>query len=310
MGTDLNDLQYFVRVCEEQSFTRAARRLRVPKSRVSRALQRLEERLGIRLLERTTRRVTLTEVGQIYLRHCRRVMEEAEQAELAIGALQVQPRGWLRVGVPVPFARSLLGPILGDFVARYPDLQVEVQLLSGDVFPRDGSLDILVRAGAVGDTGLLVRKLMEVHQGIYASPGYLERHGRPRTPAALRKLPCVTTSCDMAGGESTGSATWKLRRENEVAEVEMEARILVPDPAVNQQLAVAGVGLSALSQAMVRADVDAGRLVRLLPEWELEPVAIYAYYPSRLNSSPRVRAFLDFLKERIGEKDMSASPQG
>ncbi|HEX4007946.1 MAG TPA: LysR family transcriptional regulator [Acidobacteriaceae bacterium] len=300
MEADLNELQYFVRVCEEQSFTKAARRLHIPKSRVSRGLQRLEQRLGIRLLERTTRRVALTEVGQIYLHHCRRVMEEAEQAEAAVGALQAVPRGRLRVGVPVPFARWLLAPILGDFLARYPELQVDVQLLNGDVFPRDGSLDILVRAGSVGDAGLLVRRLMEVRQGIYASPGYLDRHGRPRTPAALRSLPCVTTRCDMVGGESIGSTTWKLRRGDEVAEVQMEARISVPDPAIHQELTVAGVGLSALSQGMVRTDVEAGRLVRLLPDWELDPVEIYAYYPSRLNSSPKVRIFLDFLKEKIG----------
>jgi DNA-binding transcriptional LysR family regulator len=300
MILDLNDLQFFVRVAEDHSFTQAARRLQVPKSTVSRAIQRLEKRLGLRLVERTTRRVSLTEIGELYMNHCRRVMEEAEQADLAVGAFLAEPRGRLRVGAPVPFARFVLGPLLADFAARYPLLQIDVQLLSGDVFPRDGSLDVLVRAGAVGDAGLLVRWLLRVRLGIYASPRYLELHGRPETPAALRMLPCVTTSCDTVGGESTGSATWKLRRGQEVAEVKMDVRVSVPDPAINQQLTVAGVGLAALSSAMVRDDVEHGRLVRLLPEWELEPIEIHAYYPTRLHSAPKVRAFLEFLKERTG----------
>jgi DNA-binding transcriptional LysR family regulator len=300
MKVDLNEIQFFVYVGLERSFTTAARRLRVPKSTVSRAIQRLEDRLGVRLVERTTRRVSLTEVGELYFAHCRRVMEEAAQADMAVGSLLSKPRGLLRVGVPVPFARFVLGPILGDFLARYPELEVDVQLLSGDAFPRDGSLDILVRAGAVGDSGLLVRWLMRVHQGIYASPAYLERHGRPETPSDLKMLPSVTTSCDRAGGESMGSATWRLQRGEETAEVKMEARVSVPDPLINHQLTLAGVGIAALAQGMVRGDVEAGRLERVLPEWELDPVEIYAYYPTRLHSSPKVRALLDFLKERTG----------
>lgn len=300
MGTinrNLNELQYFVQVSDAQSFTLAARKLGVPKSSVSRTIHRLEDRLGVRLIERTTRRVALTEVGQIYLAHCHRLIEEAEQADLAVGALLAQPRGRLRVGAPVPFARFILGPILAEFLSRYPDLSVDLQLLNGDVFPRDGSLDILIRAGAVGDSGLMVRWLMRVLQGVYASPAYLERHGPPQTPTELRRHLCIATSCDTVGGEPGGSATWRLRSRGERAEVKVEARASVPDPTLNHQLALAGVGIALLSRGMVKADVEAGRLVRLLPEWEPEPVELHAYYPSRLNSSPKVRALLEYLKE-------------
>jgi DNA-binding transcriptional LysR family regulator len=297
MKPDLNDFQYFFHVSEERSFTQAARRLHVPKSAVSRAIQRLEARLGLRLVERTTRRVTLTEVGEIYLNHCRRVMEEAEQADLAVSALLAEPRGRLSVGAPVPFVRFILGPLLADFVARYPQLSIDIQLLAGDVFPRDGTLDLLIRAGAVGDSGLLVRWLMRIRQGIYASPAWLEKHGRPEAPADLRKFSCVATTCDTVAGEPTGATTLHLRREEDTADVRVEACISVPDPSINHQLAVAGVGLAALSHAMVRDDLEAGRLIRLLPDWELEPIEIHAFYPSRLHSSPKVRALLDFLKE-------------
>jgi DNA-binding transcriptional LysR family regulator len=302
MKVDLNEIQFYACVAEERSFTQAARRLRVPKSTVSRAVRRLEERLGVRLVERTTRRVSLTEVGEVYLNHCRRVMEEAEEANRSVGSMLARPRGLLRVGVPVPFARYMLAPNLSEFLELYPELQVDVQILNASVSPRDGGLDIVVCAGLLDDPSLLVRWLMRVRQGIYASPAYLERHGRPETPAGLRGLPSVTTSCDLVAGEPAGSVTWRLHRGDEIAEVKMGARVAVPDPQINHQLALSGAGVTMLSTGLAREDVAAGRLVRLLPEWELDPVEIYAYYPSRLSASPKVRALLEFLKERVAAK--------
>jgi DNA-binding transcriptional LysR family regulator len=302
MKLDLNEIQFFARVAEERSFTQAARRLRVPKSTVSRAVHQLERRLGVRLLERTTRRVSLTEVGEIYLNHCRQVMEKAEEAERSVGNLLARPRGLLRVGVPAPFARYVLAPILGEFLALYPELQVDVQLLSSIALPRDLNLDVLVSVGPGGNSDWLVRWLMRVRQGIYASPEFLARHGHPETPANLRGLPCVTTTCDLVGGEPASSVTWRLHRGNEAADVKMEARVTVADPEINRQLALAGAGIAALSHGLVRTDVEAGRLVRLLPAWEMDPIEVYAYYPSRLSASPKVRALLEFLKERTEPK--------
>jgi DNA-binding transcriptional LysR family regulator len=298
--TDLNELQFFVQVSLTRSFTEAGRRLGVPKSTLSRALQRLEGRLGVRLMERTTRRVTLTEVGELYLNHCRRVMEEAEGADLAVGALLAEPRGTLRVGVPVPFARLIMGPMLGDFLAKYPRLNLHVDLVEGDAALRAGHLDLVIRAGALEDSGLLVKPLMRVLQRVYASPAYREKRPGPESPEALRQHSCIVTTCDTVGGEPGGSTTWRLRRGSELAEVKVEARVAVPDPAMNHQLALAGVGVTLLSRGMVRADVETGRLVRLLPEWEPEPVVLHALYPTRLGSSPKVRAFLEFLRERGG----------
>jgi DNA-binding transcriptional LysR family regulator len=301
MGTtmpDLNELRFFVEVAQVRSFTEAARRLGAPKSTVSRSLRRLEERLGVRLVERTTRRVSLTEVGETYLNHCRRVMEEAEEADLAVGALLAEPRGRLRIGAPIPFARLILGPILAEFLERYPALQVHLELIDSDAALRDGHLDLLIRAGELGDSGWLVKPLMRVLQGVWASPAYIEQRGWPETPAALRQHSCIATTCDNVGGEPGGTATWRLRRGSEVAEVQMEARVAVPDPTMNHQLALTGVGIALLSKGMVRADAEAGRLVRLLPEWDPEPVVLHALYPSRLGSSPKVRALLEFLKDR------------
>lgn len=301
--TNLNELQFFVHVSQTQSFTGAAKRLGVPKSSVSRTIQRLERRLGVRLVERTTRRVALTEVGELYLNHCRRVMEEAEQADLAVGALQAKPRGTLRVGAPVAFARSILGPSMGEFLAMYPELRMHLQLLNGNESPRAGSLDVIVRAGPLEDSGLLVKPLMRIRLGAYASPAYLKRHKTPDSPAGLMQQSCITMTCGTFG-EPGDFAMWRLRRGGELKEVRVDARVSVPDPTINHQLALAGTGVALLAQSVVRADVGQGRLVRLLPEWEPEPVELHALYPSQLNSSPKVRVFLQFLRERFGAEPL------
>lgn len=295
---DLNELHYFVAVAGTRSFTGAASRLQVPKSTISRAVRRLEQRLGVKLLERTTRRVALTEIGELYLNGCRRVMEEAEQADLAVGALLAEPRGLLRVGVPIPFARFMAGPILADFLARYPRMQVHLQMTEDEGVLRQGGLDLIIRGGALGDSGLLVKPILEIRPWVVASPVYLAGRAAPATPAELTRHCCITTSCDTAGGEATSLSTWRLRRGGETAEVQVEARVTVPDPEMNRQLALAGVGVTMLSRSMVRGDLEAGRLVHLLPEWEPEPVQVRALYPTRLGSSPKVRAFLEFLRER------------
>jgi DNA-binding transcriptional LysR family regulator len=296
MMTDLNELQFFIQVSQQRSFTKAARRLGVPKSSVSRAISRLEGRLGVRLVERTTRSVTLTEVGELYLNRCLRVLEEAEQADLAVGALQAVPHGTLRVGAPIAFARSILGPRIAGFLSMYPEMRLHVQLLNGPAPSRESGLDLIVQAGTPEDSSLLVKPLMRIRLGVYASPGLLQHRPIPTAPADLLQLNCVATSCD-THGESGDFATWRLRRGTELKEIRVPARVTVPDPTINHQLALAGVGAALLSQQVVQADIEQGRLIRILPEWEPEPVELYALYPSRLDSSPKVRALLQFLRQ-------------
>jgi DNA-binding transcriptional LysR family regulator len=295
---DLNELQIFVQVSQAQSFTVAAARLAMPKSGVSRAIASLEGRLGVRLVERTTRKVALTEAGEIYLDRCRRVLEEAEQADLLIGALQANPRGLLRVGAPVTFARFVLGPILGEFLSLYPELRLQLQLIGGESASRERGLDVAIRPGPLEDSGLLVKSLMRIRLGAYASPGYVKKREAPNSPQALRQHSCITTTCGVFG--ELGDATiWRLRRGAEVQEVRVESRVSVPDPTMNYQLALSGLGVALLSQSAARPELEQGRLVRLLPDWEPETVELHAVYPSRLSASPKVRAFLQFLRERV-----------
>lgn len=296
--TDLNELQFFVRVSEAQSFTRAAQRLGVPKSTVSRAMTRLESRLGVRLLHRTTRSVSLTAPGELYLDRCRRVLEEAEQADLHLGAALAHPRGTLRIAAPMAFARGVLGPALGDFLAAYPDLSVHLQILGTELASPGKNIDVVVRPGPLEDSTLLVKPLVEIRLAAYAAPSYLALHPAPTQPDDLRNHLCMLTNCG-SEGTPANSALWTLHRGADTREVRVQSRASVPDPTINHQLAVAGAGIAILSQLAARADMESGRLVRLLPEWEPEPVRLFAVYSNRLAASPNVRALLDFLGSRF-----------
>jgi DNA-binding transcriptional LysR family regulator len=300
---DLNALQFFAQVAKEQSFTKAAIHLGLPKSSVSRAIRDLEGRLGVRLLVRTTRSVSLTEAGEIYLDRCQKLLEDAEQADLQIGALQASPRGKLRVGAPAAFVRSILGPILGEFLAQYPDLRLQVQLLGGENTARERGIDISIHPGPLKDSGLLVKFLMRIRLGVFANPLYFRTCDTPNSPKDLRSHRCITTGCG-AFGEPGDSAVWRLRRGSETQEVRVESRIAVPDPTINHQLALAGIGVAILSQSVAQKDVHQGRLIRVMPDWEPDPVEFHAVYPTRLSLSPNVRVFLEFMRSHFARDPM------
>jgi DNA-binding transcriptional LysR family regulator len=301
---DLNELQCFVRVCEAQSFTVAAQRLGLPKSSVSRALTRLEQRLGVRLIERTTRSLMLTEAGELYLKGCRRMLEEAEQADLTIGAMHAQPRGLLRVATSVPFARFVLAPMLGDFLATYPDVRVEVQFVSADTRVSEATPDIIIGPEPSADSTMRATPLFQVRLALYASPTYLAGRRLPKVPADLREHHCITAHWSTPGVPA-GLSAWRLQRGATRQEVRFEPRVMVQDPSIGYQLALAGVGIALIKHQGARGDVEAGRLVRVLPDWEIEPLQLYALHASRLNASPKVAAFLGFLRERFSGGDWS-----
>jgi DNA-binding transcriptional LysR family regulator len=297
---DLNELRVFVLVAQTCSYTEAAKRLTAPKSTVSRAITHLEQRLGVQLLERTTRSVRLTEIGRLYLTHCQKVMDEAEQADLAIGSMLAVPRGKLRIGAPVAFVRFVLGPLMNEFLTRYPELRAHIELQNTNTGALDETLDVIVRAGPLEDSGWLVKPLMKVRLGLYASPAFLKQNKSPQSPAELRPLPCIVSSCGPPG-EPEDFSHWRLRRNREVREISVNARISVADPSVHRQLALAGAGVATLGHAEVVTDLKSKKLVRLLPEWEPDPIELYALYPSRLSASPRVRALLEFLEDRCDD---------
>lgn len=222
---------------------------------------------------------------------------EAEEADLLIDALQAKPRGRLRVGIHIGFFQLVPAPLLKEFLGMYPELRLQFHMHSGDGPSREKNVDLSFRGGPLEDSGFLVKSIMRIRLGTYASPSYLETRNIPSSPADLRQHSCIT-KCGMPG-ESGDSVIWRLCRGPEVKEIRIESRVSLPDPTTHHQLAVAGVGVAMLSQSLARRDIQEGRLVRLLPEWEPDPFELYAVYPSRLTSSPKVRAFLQFLQKRL-----------
>ncbi|QEE28795.1 LysR family transcriptional regulator [Terriglobus albidus] len=292
---DLNGMQIFAEVAKQASFTTAAKALGLPKSTVSRSLANLEDRLGVQLLERTTRNVRLTDAGEIYLERCRRMLDEAEDADLVMNSLRGTPRGRLRIGAPIAFIRFSLGPQLPSFLAKFPEMSVSLHILNGSGQSRENALDIAIRSGDLEDSELIVKPLKTIRLGIYASPFYLKKQARAHHPSDLRGMSCITTTCGALGSAADGTL-WRLKRGAEVQDVRVESRIAVPDPFLNYELALHGLGLAQLSQALVKEHVEAKRLIRVLPEWEPDTVRLRALYSARLSASPKLRAFLSFLE--------------
>ena len=294
---NLNELQFFAQVGKTQSFTLAARQLSTPKSAVSRAVASLEKRLGVRLVERTTRRVALTEAGELFLERCLRVLEEAEHADSVINSLHSRPKGRLRIGAPTAYVRFVLAPIIPDFLREFPEIKLSVQIIQNSHAANESALDIAIRQGPLNDSVMRVMPLKKTSLGLYASAGYVSAHGAPMTPAELRGHRLIVANCG-ANGEPADFAKFTLSNGTQTETVRVESHVSLADPTVNLQLTLADAGIAPLSQALGRTAVAKGELVRVLPQWETEAVQLHAVYASRLNSSPKVRAFLEFLKAR------------
>jgi DNA-binding transcriptional LysR family regulator len=288
-----DELQFFVAVAQTGSFTAASRRLGVPKSTVTRGVARLEKRLGVRLMQRTTRRTTLTEPGELFLQHCLQALEEVEQGELVVSAFRGVPRGRLRVATPMVFARMFLTPLLPEFLLRYPDVQLHLLLREFDSTLPTAGIDVLIQNGPVQDSGMFIKHLGEARMGIYASPEYLERAGAPDSPEDLLEHSCVTL------GEFGEGAIWRMQRNSEIIQIRLDPHVSASNSTLHQLLAIGGAGIVCIPCSLASPDQQAGRLVRILPEWEPEPVTVNALYPSRLDMSPKVRAFLHYLSEHL-----------
>jgi DNA-binding transcriptional LysR family regulator len=291
--TNLNELQFFTRVAETGSLTAAAETLALPKSTISRGLSRLETRLGIRLIERTTRRLMLTEAGEVYLKFCREAMKEVERGERALNTLRGAPKGRLRVGVPVMFARVHLTPILPEFLERYPDIQLHLIFGGCDRNVLESNLDMLIQSGPVIDSEMFVRRLGQVDLGLVAGREYIEKHGQPGTPDDIDDHRCLTLK------ESGQAASWQLRRDEEHVVIRPEPRFSVGNSLILHELARAGMGIAMLPLWMISDDLETGNLVRILPDWTPLSVDIHAIYPSPLDLTPKARVFLEFVVERL-----------
>lgn len=296
MEHDLNDMMVFLAVVETGSFTLAAERLGIPKANVSRKMTRLEQQLNITLLERSTRSQHLTEAGSRYLVHCKRVHEELDLATACVSELMDSYKGELKIGASISSGQQILRPALASFLHRYPELKVQLNLVNRRVDFIEEGFDVVIRIGQLDDSMLIAKKLGSATRRLFASPRYLTKYGTPQTITDLLDHHLLvmnpTNNDPKLHLVSTGSEHFT---------VNCKPRLLVDDFVVLKQSLVDGLGVAVLPDYMGRAEVAAGELVNILPEWGMETVDIYALYPRHRAKIPKVKAFLDFIVTLYGD---------
>lgn len=291
-AVDLNDIVVFTRVAETKSFTGAAELLGLPKSTVSRKLAQLEERLGVRLVQRTTRKLALTEIGEAYYERCSRIVSDVQAAEQIVTDMQASPRGRVRVSAPVDLSSKYLGAIIADFMVEHPDISIELDASDRVVDLIEESYDLAVRIGPMPESTLIARKLCVIKQQMAASPGYLAKRGTPTTQEELEEH-------DRLLFQPSARITWTLHHGDQSFEFGRPARFASNNIAAVRDVAIAGGGIALISDFMVACDIRDGKLVPVMSEWEGRETDIHAVYPARQNLPPRLQLFLDHLAKSM-----------
>jgi len=285
----------FSRVAETGSFSEAARRLRSSKSVVSRQIAALESELGVRLLHRSTRALTLTEAGRSYFDQIVRILADIDEANLSVSHLQAAPRGRLRVNAPMSFGIRHLAPAIPDFLARCPEVEIDMTLNDRFVDLVDEGFDMAVRIGQLIDSSLVARRLAPLRRVVCASPAYLAARGIPTTPDEITGHECLCYSNMSAGNE------WKfVGPDGRPWPVEVKGRLRINNGDALRIAALGGLGLACLPTFIVGEDLRAGTLVPVLTEAIQQEGGVFAVYPHARLLSPKVRVFIDFLAERFG----------
>ncbi len=290
-------LTAFVEAAEGNNFSRAAERLGIKASTVSRYIKDLEQDLGIALFNRSTRTLHLTEGGQTFLMHARRVLDELEHAKAATSALNQQPRGLLKLNLPPAFARHHILPALKDFCARYPQISVELVLDNAQVNLIHAGVDLAIRIGALADSTLKARKLCDGHYRVVVSPAFARQHPAPSAPADLAGLPAVL------GTLPTGAISFVCG--DQVSPLLHNGCIRINDLDAQLIAARQGLGFALLPDWLVAQSIQAGELLVWLPQWRIRDVerdfAVWFVYPPKRIVSSKVRCFIDFIVERLGQ---------
>ena len=288
----LHDMTLFVEVARTGNFSRASTKLGVPGATLSRRIAAMERRFGVRLFDRTTRRVELTDAGRRYFERCGDLVDQARLAQEALRDAAAGPTGHVHVSMPVDMGINHVGPLLPEFARRYPGISFELDLSPGHRDLVGEHVDVAIRIGAVKGDQLIVRRIGTVEMLMFAAPAYLERHGEPRQPADLVEHECIT----LPGPQR--EARWCLKRDTAAMEVTVRGRFAVNNLGLMRVLAERGLGIVVLSHALAREAVNAGRLAQVLQGWTLPPLPVHAVMSSRLQPAS-VRAFVDFLAARL-----------
>jgi LysR family transcriptional activator of dmlA len=290
-----SDLHFFVSLVKAGSLTAVARELDVTPPAVSKRLALLEDRLGVRLLNRTTRRVSLTHEGQVYLESARRIIEEIEELERVVSSSRASPKGLLRVNAPMGFGRSYIAPAISEFALQYREVEVQLHLTDHPLVMADESIDVGIRFGDIPDATMIARRIAPNRRLLCASPAYLKDRSRPETPADLASHNCI-----ILRQNETAYGVWRFEREGKSHTVKVRGPLSSNDGEVVLKWALDGHGIVMRAEWDIAKYIRSGRLEQVLEEYALPPADIFAVYPQRNHLSAKVTAFIDFLIERFG----------
>ncbi|WP_413737738.1 LysR substrate-binding domain-containing protein [Shewanella sp. BJSY2023SW001] len=279
----------FVAVAEAESFTKAAKRLGISTAQVSRQVSALETRMATKLFHRTTRKVSVSEVGRIYYQHCRQVLDGLEEAERAITNLQSTPRGLLKITAPVTYGERTLAPLVNDFVAKYPELEVKISLTNQKVDLIDEGYDLAIRLGQLEDSSMMAKRLGSRTQYVCASPGYVSTFGIPHSLSELEQHNCLLGTLDY----------WRFQENGKTRNARVKGNLSCNSGHALVDAAIKGIGIIQLPDYYVLPYLDDGQLIPLLEQNRQPDEGIWALYPHNRHLSPRVRMLLDYLSEAL-----------
>lgn len=285
----LNDMALFVEVVKAKGFVRAAESIGMPSSTLSRRISHLEKSIGLRLLNRTTRRVELTEAGQIYFERCKRIVEEAALAHEQLGEMVANPTGTLRVSLPVDFANVYLTELIAEFARTYPGIQFDFDLTPRLVDLVAEPFDVAIRMGEPEDSHLIARPLAQLQPYLFASPRYLEMNGTPSEPQDLALHECLYMP---------RAKTWRLSSGDKTVETEVRGRFTLNSISLIRRLAALDLGIAMIPEELAADQQAKGQLVRVLPEWQGKPIPVYAITETRLLPA-KTQRFVEFLRMRL-----------
>jgi DNA-binding transcriptional LysR family regulator len=300
---DLNDMVTFARVVEAKSFSKAAQRMGTSKSRVSKSIAKLERSLHARLLNRSTRGLSLTEVGAAFYEHCRRVDEEAQQAVEVVSRLHSEPRGLLKLTASVAFGTLHVAPALPEFLERHPDLAIDMTITDRMVDLVEEGYDVAIRIVREPDLNLVARKLAPVRRVACATPGYFKRRGVPKTPEDLKGHNCLHYTSFGAPGE------WRFRGPGGEISVPVSGDLRINDDEALSQAVLGGLGIALLPTFIIGGELHAGKLQAVLSDYVPFERHIYAVHLQSVHLPPKVRAFIDFLRARFGPEPYWDRPE-
>jgi LysR family transcriptional regulator for bpeEF and oprC len=292
---DLRTLAIFVKVAERRSFVRAAADLGITQSGVSNAISRLEDQLGVRLLARTTRRVSLTEDGSAFFERCRQVLAELEEAELVLKETRLKPTGRLRIDMPVSFGRLKVVPLLGPFQAQYPELKLAISFTDRYVDLIEEGIDVSVRFGVLQDSSLMARRLTETRFRVVGAPRYFAKYGRPKTPDDVTAHNCLALTLR----DTWLARDWRFARDGVETNIAPKGNMSFSDGAALCDAACAGYGLAQIHGYYIDDAVKTGQLEPVLEKFKPKIDPIWLVYPQTRHLSPKVRAFIDFMVSRF-----------